>query len=72
MKKYIEQIEAPSWLINQKVEEVYEENHFMIHGDLDKVLEKETEKAYLIGFVTDFGVIGVWFPKSLTNLVFEK
>ena len=34
----------------------------------EPAIERETEKAYLLSFKTEWGIIKGWFPKSVCNI----
>lgn len=43
----------------------YNSNERYAMSTTDPVIERETEKAYLLKFSTDYGMIKGWFPKSV-------
>lgn len=49
-----------SWFLNQN----FNENERYVVSVGDEAIERETEKAYLIKWVSDYGTLTRWVPKS--------
>lgn len=57
----------PYWIINKNLsnEEAFAVMNYT--QSCDVAISRETEKAVLFGFITDFGTVKMWCPKSVLN-----
>lgn len=49
------------------VEKNYSRNEAQAMAETEATIERETEKAYLLKYNTEYGVITGWFPKSVCS-----